>query len=100
MQTKLKKNVAPSFTSTIDGVIVKGFLANQKAAIKKLKGMGFSRKAIINRAKELGLTDQFIKRCSVGNPDVALRTCLRCGERFLSLGFQNRLCPRCKNLNW
>jgi Fe2+ transport system protein FeoA len=88
---------APSFTNSIDGCIIKGFLDNRRAMFKKLTTMGFSRNAIIDRARELGLSDQFIKKCSVGHHDVAMRTCLGCNERFLSMGVENRLCPRCRN---
>ncbi len=88
---------APAFTNSIDGCIIKGFLDNRRAMFKKLTTMGFSRNAIIDRARELGLSDQFIKKCSVGNHDVAMRTCLGCNERFLSMGVGNRLCPRCRN---
>ena len=28
-----------------------------------------------------------------------LRTCLRCGQKFLSFGIQNRICPLCKRVN-
>jgi len=29
----------------------------------------------------------------------SLRTCLRCGQEFLSFGIQNRICPLCKRVN-
>ena len=85
------------FTASVDGIIIEGFLDDRKAMFMKLKNMGFSRNAVNDRARRLGLSDQFIKRCAIGDPDVGLRICLRCGERFLSVGFQNRLCARCKN---
>jgi len=90
-------NTARAFTSSIDGTIIKGFLENRRAMFKKLTTMGFTRTAILDRAKELGLSDQFIKKCSVGNHKVAMRTCLGCNSRFLSMGVGNRLCPRCRN---
>ena len=88
---------APAFTNSIDSWIIKGFLDNRRAMFKKLTTMGFTRNAIMDRARELGLSDQFIKKCSVGNHDVAMRTCLGCSERFLSMGVGNRLCHRCRN---
>jgi hypothetical protein len=91
------KRDAPTFTADIDGAIIRGFLDDRRALFRKLSRLGFSRGAVIDRARQLGLSEQFVKRCSVGDPDVALRTCLRCGERFLSVGFQNRLCNRCKS---
>ena len=90
-------NTARAFTSSIDGTIIKGFLENRRAMFKKLGSMGFTRSAILDRAKELGLSDQFLKKCSVGNHKVAMRICLGCNARFLSMGVGNRLCPRCRN---
>ena len=96
-----KNKTAPaSFSASIDRCIIEGFLADRRGMIEKLKSKGFSKSEIDDRARELGLSEQFLKACSVGNSDVALRTCLGCGERFLSIGFQNRLCPRCKNRKW
>ncbi len=97
MNSNHNSNAAPLFTYSIDGCIIKGFLENRRALFKKLRTMGFSRNAIIDRARELGLSDQFLKNCSVGNHDVAMRICLGCNERFLSIGVGNRLCPRCRN---
>jgi len=90
-------NAAVAFNSSIDGTIIKGFLENRRAMFKKLATMGFTRSAVMDRAKELGLSEQFLKKCSVGNHDVAMRTCLGCNARFLSMGVGNRLCPRCRN---
>jgi hypothetical protein len=97
MTTNLQETQPPAFTKAIDVCIVRGFMANRRAMISKLRAMGFSRSAIVDRARELGLSKQFLKRCAIGNPDVGLRNCLGCGDRFLSVGFQNRLCVRCKN---
>jgi hypothetical protein len=60
-------NAAVAFTNSIDGTIIKGFLENRR------------------------------KKCSVGNHNVAMRDCLGCNARFLSMGVGNRLCPRCRN---
>lgn len=90
-------NTACAFTNSVDRTIIKGFLENRRAMFKKLATMGFTRSAVLDRAKELGLSDQFVKKCSVGNHKVAMRTCLGCNARFLSMGVGNRLCPRCRN---
>lgn len=92
-----KNAVAPVFTDSIDGDIISGFLANRRILLRKLRNLGFRRIDIIERAKKLGLSDQFLKKCAVGKCDVAMRPCLGCNESFLSMGFQNRLCPRCRN---
>lgn len=89
----------PRFSLSVDQSIIHGYLGNRRAMFTSLCSRGFSRQAITDRARELGLSDQFIKRCAVGNPDVAMRTCLQCNTTFLSMGPQNRLCPRCKKRN-
>ncbi len=86
-----------SFTASIDDSIVEWFIKDKNEIIKRLTSKGFRKAAVMDRARELGLSEQFLKWCALGNPDVALRACLGCGERFLSVGVQNRLCPRCKN---
>lgn len=86
----------PVFSASVDDCIVEGFLTDRRATIRSLKARGFTRAAVLDRARQLGLSDQFIKACSIGEAAVALRPCLRCNERFLSVGVQNRLCHRCK----
>jgi len=91
------KSGALSFSASIDRFIIEGFIEDQRNMFKKLRTMGFSKSSVMNRAKQLGLSDQFVKKCSVGDHKVAMRNCLGCNAHFLSVGFQNRLCPRCKN---
>lgn len=88
---------SPAFTAAIDGCIVRGYLDDRRAMIRELKDKGFSREAILDRARHLGLSTQFLRRCSIGEPKLDLRHCLGCGEGFLSVGIQNRLCPRCRH---
>jgi hypothetical protein len=94
------KMETPRFSLGLDGLIIDGFFKNQIMMFRKLKAMGFSKNEIIDRVKQLGLSEQFVKRCAVGHPDVAQRKCLRCSDVFLSVGFQNRLCSRCKGRQW
>ena len=96
MTDNQEKTQTRKFSIALDGLIIEGFFKNKTAMLRKLKDMGYSRSEVNDRARQLGLSIQFIKRCSIGNPDVALRKCLRCSERFLSVGIQNRLCGRCK----
>jgi hypothetical protein len=91
---------AVRFSPAHDGLIIDGFLTGKMEMFRKLMALGFSRDEIVERAKQFGLSKQFIKRCGIGRPDVALRECLRCSELFLSVGFQNRLCNRCKARKW
>ncbi|HOX44372.1 MAG TPA: hypothetical protein PK668_12285 [Myxococcota bacterium] len=87
----------PPFTLDIDGCIVRGYLSNRRAMLRELAGQGYSRSAVLHRARELGLSAQFVKWCAIGKPDVALRACLGCGTPFVSVGVHNRLCPRCRH---
>jgi len=100
MPEALTTAIIPPFTAVIDRCIIKGFLGNRKEMYRQLRSQGYTRGAVLDRAQQLGLSDQFVKSCTVGNPDVALRTCLGCGNRFLSVGFQNRLCAHGKSRNW
>ena len=86
-----------SFTASVDDSIVDWLLNDRRESLDRLVRMGFRRSALLQRGRDLGLSEQFLKRCSVGNPSVALRNCLGCGERFLSIGMQNRMCPRCRH---
>jgi hypothetical protein len=88
---------APPFTLDIDDCIVRGYLSNRRAMLRELAGQGYSRSAVLHRARELGLSAQFVKWCAIGKPDVALRACLGCGVSFVSVGSHNRLCPRCRH---
>lgn len=64
---------------------------------RKVQAMGFTREEIIDRTRQLGLTVQFVKQYGVKSSEISLRLCLKCAERFLSAGYQNRLCNRCRN---
>ena len=52
---------------------------------------------IRSRAKTLGLTKAFVKKCRLSGTQAALRVCMCCDARFLSWGSQNRLCRRCSS---
>lgn len=84
------------FTPKVDKRIIEGFLGNRGAMMEELSKAGFSRRAVLERAKELGLTDNFVKQCRLSGVDVALRQCLRCDEIFASMGPHNRICRRCQ----
>jgi hypothetical protein len=90
------KGEAVSFTPEVDKWIIEGFLGDRASMLKELSEAGFDRRAIFERAKELGLTDEFIKQCHLTGVDVALRKCLRCDEIFASMGPHNRICRRCQ----
>ena len=51
---------------------------------------------VLTRGRQLGITDRFIKECRLAGSRPAMRNCVSCDERFLSTGFHNRLCRRCR----
>lgn len=83
------------FSLEIDKRIIDGVLGDRETMLRELAEAGFSKKAVLDRASSLGLTRAFISRCQVGAVSAQVRRCLRCEERFVSLGPQNRLCRRC-----
>lgn len=97
MTDEQEKMDSPRFSLAVDDQIIDGFFGDQEAMFRRMKALGFSRDEIMDRTKYLGLSRQFIKRWHIERSDVAMRICLGCSERFLSAGFQNRLCSRCRN---
>lgn len=85
-----------SFTLEIDQRIITGFLVDQEGTLRELAQAGFTRGAVLDRAGKLGLTGDFLRRHRFDRLDVSVRRCLNCDEAFLSMGFQNRLCNRCR----
>ncbi len=85
-----------SFNPMIDQQILDGFLSDQQALLGRLAEIGFSRKSVLERAKELGITKDLIRQCRIARANLSMRPCLSCDEIFLSLGPQNRLCKRCR----
>lgn len=51
--------------------------------------------ALSSRKTELGLTTQLIKLSRLSETCPVPRKCLKCDQKFLSLGSHNRLCGRC-----
>ena len=99
MSDNQQKREAVSFTPEIDKRIIKGFLGDREAMINELSRSGFHRRAILERARNLGLSDHFIKnfhRSGTDVGDVAVRRCLGCNEPFASMGPHNRMCRRCQ----
>jgi hypothetical protein len=63
--------------------------------LRELARDGVSEAAIRERARELGVTWEFIKQCRLSGSRPAIRACMRCDASFLSSGIENRLCRRC-----
>ena len=99
MSDNQQKRGTVSFTPEIDKRIIEGFLGDREAMMKELSMAGFDRRAILERARNLGLSDQFIKnfhRRGIDVGDIAVRLCLGCNEPFASMGPHNRMCRRCQ----
>lgn len=47
------------------------------------------------RAAAIGLTRELVRDARLSGVRLAMRTCIRCDDKFLSVGPQNRLCRRC-----
>ena len=99
MADNKSKGGTVSFTPAIDKRIIEGFLGDREAMINELSRSGFNRPRIPERARNLGLSDHFIKnfhRSGTDVADVAVRRCLKCNEPFASMGPHNRMCRRCQ----
>ena len=99
MSDRQKKKGTDSITPAIDKRIIEGFLVDREAMMKELSMAGFDRPRILERARNLGLSDHFIKnfhRSGTDVGDVAVRRCLGCNEPFASMGPHNRMCRRCQ----
>jgi hypothetical protein len=79
----------------LDQRIIDCFVADGEPQLGALSKDGGGEIAIRSRAKALGLTNEFIKRCRLNDSQPALRGCMKCDAEFLSWGVQNRLCRRC-----
>ncbi len=82
-------------TSNMDQRIIDCFMAGDQERLHALSKEGGGEAAIRSRAKALGLTNEFIKKCRLSGTQPALRGCMKCDAHFLSWGLQNRLCRRC-----
>jgi hypothetical protein len=83
------------WTSGIDQKIIDGFLNDENLAVRELEKAGFPEEEVRERARELGLTKEFVKRCRLSGMRAGMRRCVNCDRLFLSAGPHNRLCPRC-----
>lgn len=82
-------------SSSLDQRIIDCLVAGDKEQLNALSSDGGGEAAIRARAKALGLTNEFIKKCRLSGTQPALRGCMKCDTSFLSWGLQNRLCRRC-----
>lgn len=81
--------------SEFDQEIIAALLDPESELLHALYGRGITQKAVSERAGELGLTREIIKRCRLAGTTPAMRSCVKCDATFLSAGKHNRLCGRC-----
>ena len=82
-------------SKSLEQRIIDGFLADDADQLAAVAADVGGDAALRHRAKAMGLTYDFIKRCRLSGSRPALRPCMRCDTKFLSWGVQNRLCRRC-----
>lgn len=82
-------------TTILDQQIIDCMVAGDTKQLRALAKEAGGEAAIRSRAKALGLTNDFVKKCRLGGHQPALRECMNCDATFLSWGVQNRLCRRC-----
>lgn len=71
-------------------------IAGDQEALRRFsKRTGTELKAVRAKARKLGLTPRVVKGCRLAGTHPKLRDCLRCAERFLSMGRHNRMCRGC-----
>ncbi len=96
MNTKRKKSDLV-FTPKIDKQIIEGLLENREYLFAELERDNFNKSVILQRASELGMSEDMGQKYQKGKIDAAARLCLRCNRYFASIGKNNRLCRRCCN---
>lgn len=80
---------------SMDQRIIDCLIADDPEELNALAKNGGGEAALRARAKALGLTNEFIKKCRLSGSQPGLRGCMNCDVTFLSWGLQNRLCRRC-----
>lgn len=78
-----------------DRSVIAHVVADDALALGKLEAAGFEHADIAARASALGLTSDFVKKSKLSGATAAMRTCVKCDQKFLSSGAHNRLCSRC-----
>ena len=89
-------NVTPPWPSLeSDRQIIEALMREDTLPPWLFSRVGVDEKAIRARARELGMSKEFIKNCRLSGSLPAMRACIRCDATFLSSGIHNRLCRRC-----
>ncbi len=77
-----------------DRRIIAAFVASDDPSLDGLVP-GLDEAEVRRRAAAIGLTREVLRDARLFDVRLAMRECVRCDERFLSTGPQNRLCRRC-----
>jgi len=80
----------------LDEQIIECMVAEDPARLRELSRTGIAEASIRARARALGITGEFIKRCRLSGSRAAMRVCINCDVKFLSSGIHNRICNRCR----
>lgn len=86
----------PAAHETDDQRVIDAIMDEHRDPQRGLTHSGLQWEVVVRRAQQLGITDRIIKECRLAGTRPALRNCVSCDERFLSTGFHNRLCRRCR----
>ncbi|MEZ4449162.1 MAG: hypothetical protein R3B09_06755 [Nannocystaceae bacterium] len=78
----------------VDRRIIDAFIEDDDPRLDALVP-GLDAEGIRRRAGEIGLTRELVRDARLSGVRLAMRACIRCDDRFLSVGPQNRLCRRC-----
>lgn len=79
----------------LDAQIIAALVAEDTLPQALLLRAGVGEAAVRARARDLGLSKEFIKNCRLSDSRPGMRVCIRCDARFLSTGVHNRLCRHC-----
>jgi hypothetical protein len=87
--------VASPRVDRLDQRIIEMLVAEDGTLIEELSRGGLNEESVRAQARELGMTNEFIKQCRLSGSRPAMRRCIACDASFLSSGIDNRLCRRC-----
>ena len=79
----------------LDARIIEALVAEDTLPEALLLQAGVAEAIVRARARDLGLSKEFIKNCRLSESRPGMRVCIRCDTRFLSSGVHNRLCRHC-----
>ena len=82
-------------TQGLDQQTIDRFIAEGDGLMRSLPADNSTEALLRARARALGMTSEFIKKCRLSGSRPAMRVCIRCGVHFLSSGIDNRCCRRC-----